>query len=84
MSDYKYTQADVDKASKYSRNGLFIILGIFFVSTMPSIFFDESLSLKDKTVGILINSSVLLVCYFAGETFRKRYIKKKSKKLLGQ
>lgn len=84
MKDYKYTQVDIDKASKYSRNALFIILCIFFVATMPGIFFDEDLPLKDKIIGILINSSVLAICYFVGETFRKRYIKKKAKELLGQ
>ena len=84
MKDYKYTEADIDKTLKYSKIALLIIICIFFIGTIPGIFFDENLSEKDKVIGILINITVLVICYFAGESFRKRYIKKKAEKLLNR
>ena len=81
MANYKYTQADIDRASKAGRIAMFVVLFIIFCATVPEIFLDKTMLFKDRVFGLIIQMSVLVVCYFAGEKFRKFYIKNKKDKL---
>jgi len=81
MKKYKHTPADIERAARYSKNALYIILFVMFAVIVSDAAFDRDLVIKDKIIGILINSSVLVVCYFAGEAYRKHYIKKRYEKI---
>ena len=42
MANYKYTQADIDRASKAGRIAMFVVLFIIFCATVPEIFLDHA------------------------------------------
>lgn len=81
MNKYNFTLTDIERAEKYSKNFLFGFIFLLALVTISAVIFDNNMPWKDRLIGVVINSSVLILCSFAGESFRRNYFRKKMGKL---